>query len=194
MSRFERALDRELLKAVLAGFRLRAIATPLITAVFACFGGLVPAHSQSFQVGNLSVCANAIKSRNDVCKEVTSLSGLKRSEFETNGVHFRFTILGRRDAIEYLRSQNYLPVRVGIWRNGFRFDDDISLDIRQTDWAASGEELTAQVKADGLFRWRTFFHVNLRDSRRISIDISNARGTTVPADEGPARLSLAFSE
>lgn len=178
-----------------AGGYRRSIAGLLFIISIGVIGGSLPVYSQNFQVGKISVCADPIRSRDDPCKEVVPpLSNLKRSTFAAGRIDFKFTVLGNRDAIEYLRSKNFLPVKVGVWRNGFKQAGTIALDISQTDWAAKSGELNAQFEHDGQFRWRSFFHVDLRDSGRISINISNVRGKTVSSDRTPARVSLGLSD
>lgn len=159
----------------------------------AVLSALAPAHSQDFQTGKVFVCANGIKSRTDACNEIVPpFSNLDRRSFRNKRVDFKFTIFGRSGAFSHLQSNNYLPVRVAVWRDGIRKDDDIALDISQRDWDAHGEELSGQFTEDGQFSWRTFFHINLHDAKTISIEINNAEGRTVAGDGKPARLSLDF--
>ncbi|WP_137043111.1 hypothetical protein [Pseudolabrys sp. FHR47] len=173
-------------------FRRRLSATVLLAAI-ALLSVLAPARSQDFQTGKVFVCANGIKSRTDACNEILPpFNNLDRRIFRNKRVDFKFTVFGRGEAFDNLQRKNYLPVRVAVWRDGIRKDDDIALDISQRDWDAYAEELSGQFAEDGQFAWRTFFHINLHDAKTISIEINNAQGRTVSGDGKPARVSLGF--
>jgi len=171
----------------------RLSASALLVAI-ALLSELAPARSQDFETSKIFVCSNMIKSRTDVCREVVPpFDNLDRRSFPSKRVDFKFTILGRGEALGHLQSKNYLPATIAVWRDRIRIKkNDIPLGINQSEWDANADELNAQFAEDGQFRWRTFFHINLHDVKKISIEINNAQGRTVPGDGGPARLSLGF--
>lgn len=154
----------------------------------------MPARSQDFETGKIFVCTNEIKSRTDACNELAPpFEHLDRRVFRNKRLDFKFTVFGQRAALNYLQDKNYLPVKVGVWRDGFRKDDDIALDISQSDWDANGEKLTGEFSEDGQFKWRTFFHINLHNAKTIRIEINDAQENTMVSDGNPARLSLTFA-
>lgn len=156
--------------------------------------GIIPAQSQNFETTKIFVCTNKIKTKADACAEaVPPFDNLDRRVFPNKRIDFKLTILGQREALAYLQNHGYLPVKVGVWRDGIRKDDDISIDINQNDWATNGDELSGQFSEDGQFRWRTFFYVNVNNAKTIGIEINDAQENTVSSDGHPARLSLAFS-
>jgi hypothetical protein len=119
---------------------------------------------------------------------------MDRRAFRNDRMDFKFTIFGQEKALAYLRSKNYLPVRIAVWRDGIRKDDDIALDISQSDWDANSDALTGEFAEDGQFKWRTFFHINLLDATTFRIEINDAQDNTVVSEGNPARLSLAFGD
>jgi hypothetical protein len=163
-------------------------------AIFASFFAVVTAAAQSFQTSRISVCSNVIKAKTDRCDEVSApFDGLKRTVFPNKRIDFKLIILGQDQAIAYLQKNGFLPIKVGVWRNGFRRDTDMSIDIDQNNWASDGDKLVTDLNQNGQFTWRTFFHVNINDAQSISIEINDGNGTLVQAAGDAARVGFSFS-
>lgn len=162
--------------------------------IFAVVFAAAPAVAQSFQTSRIFVCSNTIKAKTDRCDEVSApLDGLKRTAFPNKRIDFKLNIIGQDQAISYLQKNGFLPIKVGVWRNGFRKDADISIDISQNDWDSNGDILATDAYENGRFVWRTFFYVNINDAQSISIEINDWSGTNVQAAGDPARLAISFS-
>ncbi len=174
--------------------RGRALSLAFSVLAIALMLGAVPAHSQMFQIGKISVCTNRIETKTDECKELAPpFNDLSRRLFPNKRIDLKFTILGEQEALSYLNTNNYLPVRAGVWRDGIRKDGDIAADINESDWDENGKKLISEFSQDGQFEWRTFFHVNLNNASSISIEIDDASQETVSSGGRPARLSFAFA-
>jgi hypothetical protein len=156
--------------------------------------GTVPAQSQIFQTGRISICTNKIKTIADACAELPGpFDSLDRRVLPNKRIDFKLVIMGRQQALAYLQDYGHLPVKVGVWRDGIRREDDISIDIGQNDWDVNQEKLTNQATEEGQFTWRTFFNVKVNNAKSISIEINDGLNVTALSGESPARLSFAFA-
>jgi hypothetical protein len=100
----------------------------IAAAVFAMLFVVASAAAQNFQTSRISVCSNTIKANTDRCDVVSApFDGLKRTAFPNKRIDFKLIILGQDQAIAYLRTNGFLPIKIGVWRNGFRKDTDISI-------------------------------------------------------------------
>lgn len=151
--------------------------------------GSIPAQSQNFQTGRILVCANKIKTRTDGCVELPPpFDNLNRRMLPNKRIDFKLLIIGYRDALTYLHNYGHLPVKVAVWRDGLRKEDDIPIGLNQDDWETDGEKLVNQLAEDGQFTWRTFFHVNLNNAKSIRIEINDASNVIALSEGNPARL------
>jgi len=163
-------------------------------ALVFCMVATTPAAAQLFRTSPVSVCSNKIKVKTDRCSEVSPpLESLKKTVFPNQRIDFKLIILGDQQAITYLQKNGFLPVKIAVWRDGFRKDTDISIDLSQDDWDSEGDKLVAEFRESGQFTWRTHFYVNINNAQSISIEINDAFGTNVQSAGAPARLAIGFS-
>jgi hypothetical protein len=163
-------------------------------AVFTVLFAATSAAAQSFQTSRISVCSNIIRGNSDRCNEVSApLVELKRTAFPNKRIDFKLIVIGQEQALTYLQQNGFLPIKVAVWRDGFRRGADTPIDIEQEDWDSERDRWATDVNENGQFTWRTFFYVNINDARSISIEINDGSGTVVQAAGNPARIAISFS-
>lgn len=173
--------------------RIQPLMISLTTVVITILLFNCSAYSQSFQVGRISVCTNKIRTKSDACAELKPpFEGLNRSSFPSARIGFKLVVFGQQEALDYLNQYSHLPVKVAVWRDGLRKEDDIPIGISQSDWDDHSEQLANETSEEGQFRWRTFFNVNLNGATSGRIEVYDASGVVVLSDGRPASISFSF--
>ena len=134
---------------------------------------------KDFQISKISVCTNTLKDKLSPCNEVRgAFDKLDRRIFSNSRMHIMVVIEGGNEALSVLDEDGELPVKVAVWRDGDRKPGDISIGIKQDDWDTDGLALQTAVDADGKFRWRTRFWVNVKKAKTVEIEINDALNHT----------------
>lgn len=152
------------------------------------------AHGQNFEIGKISVCYNALSQKSSPCSEATSpFVNLDRRKFSSNRVYVSLTLFCGPEAVAYLKANGFLPVNVGVWKDGLRRKGDIPIGILQDDWDTNGDALTQVFNNQGSFSWRTRFNVSLVGVQSVKLEIVDAQQALAYVGKEPARLEISFS-
>lgn len=171
----------------------RNLAAVAVLTIFATLSS-GSADAQTFRVAKLSVCANHISSRSVPCQEVRPPFGsLERRRFANGRVNLKVTILCEKEARDFLEEHESLPVRLAVWKNLRRADDDIEFGLDQSQWETSGPVYLETFDRHGNFVWETFVRVSIRDVNSLKLEIHDSRGNTARIGSEPAQLVLNFS-
>jgi hypothetical protein len=175
-----------------AGWSRTLAAVTFLAMVAALTIGSV--NAETFRVAKLSVCANHISSHSVPCQEVRPPFGnLERRRFAKGRVNLKVTILCEKEARDFLEEHESLPVRLAVWKNLRRADDDIEFGLDQSHWETNGPAYLETFDRHGNFVWETFVRVGIRDVDSLKLEIHDSRGNTARIGSEPAQLVLYFS-
>jgi hypothetical protein len=171
----------------------RNLAAAAILGVFG-FPSIGSAEAQSFRVTKISVCANHISSRSVPCQEVLPpFGGLERRRFANGRLNLKVTLLFEKEARDFLEEHESLPVRLAIWRDFRRADDDIEFGVDQSHWESNGRLYLESFERQGSLLWETFVRVSVRTATSLRLEIHDSRGMTARIGSEHAQLVLNFS-
>lgn len=113
---------------------------------------------------------------------------MSRAELRYGMLFFSMTIVGDSDSIAHLEEYGHLPVYVTFWGDGARFDT-IDIGIKPERWATERRRLVADVKARGVFTYRTFYQTRKITYRHIELTLQDAGRSTIRTVSGSRNVN-----